>query len=299
MADTTTNNNGNNSAPNIGSGDRLGFTIFLALALHALIILGITFKTDLLKQAAPVLHITLATHNSKKAPEEADFIAQHNQQASGTKDTVQELTTQRQADFEDTQIRDTQQAPQVQASSAKPNPSQEIVTATQSRRQWQEQPQQKPDQTEPTEGKPVEQAASSSEIASLQARLSQQRQQYAKRPRLRHLTSVSTKSAHDAEYLRQWADKVEQVGNRNFPQAALLDQLYGSLRLAVTLQASGGIVDIDLLESSGHTVLDEAALQIVRLAAPYRPFPPEIRKNTDQLEIIRTWHFKINGLSTK
>ncbi|MCV6614632.1 MAG: energy transducer TonB, partial [Cellvibrionaceae bacterium] len=72
----------------------------------------------------------------------------------------------------------------------------------------------------------------------------------------------------------------------------------GTLRAAVTLLPNGNVDKVEILHSSGYKLLDRAALQIVYLAAPYAPFPPEIRKTTDKLEIIRTWHFEISGLST-
>jgi protein TonB len=51
------------------------------------------------------------------------------------------------------------------------------------------------------------------------------------------------------------------------------------------------VARININRSSGHSVLDEAAERIVRLAAPFAPFPPNIRRDTDELEITRTWTF--------
>ena len=136
------------------------------------------------------------------------------------------------------------------------------------------------------------------EIASLQAKLDRQRQAYAKRPRIRRLTSVATKASFDAEYLYRWSQKIEFVGNRNYPQQALANKIFGELRLATTVKANGTIAKVEILQSSGHRLLDDAALQIVRLASPFAPFPKDIRREYDQLEIIRTWHFEITGLST-
>ena len=98
--------------------------------------------------------------------------------------------------------------------------------------------------------------------------------------------------------MNKWINKVVFVGNRNFPKEALSQKIFGSLRLATTLKPNGTIHSVEILQSSGHSVLDNAALQIVHLASPFPPFPPEIRKDTDQLEIIRTWNFEISGLST-
>jgi protein TonB len=89
------------------------------------------------------------------------------------------------------------------------------------------------------------------------------------------------------------------VGNRYYPEASVRYGLYGSLRLLVTIRSDGSLADIRVLSSSGYAVLDEAAIKIVRMAAPYSPFPEELRATTDQLEIIRTWQFQENRLSSQ
>jgi len=109
---------------------------------------------------------------------------------------------------------------------------------------------------------------------------------------VRTLTSVATKSAIDAEYLFNWQEKVEMIGNLNYPDEARKKQLYGNLRLLVTILPNGSVMKIDLLKSSGSVVLDQSAMRIVRMAAPYQPFSDELRKEVDRLEIIRTWRFE-------
>ena len=133
------------------------------------------------------------------------------------------------------------------------------------------------------------------EFASLQAKLDRLKQDLAKQPRIRRLTSVSTKASYDALYLNDWAQKIEAVGNKNFPEAALRDEIFGSLRMSVLILPNGAVEDIEILQTSGHVVLDEAAMHIVKLSSPFKPFPREIKKNTDKLEIIRTWRFEITG----
>ena len=113
----------------------------------------------------------------------------------------------------------------------------------------------------------------------------------AKQPRVKRLTSVSAKSADEAAYLNMWRQKVERIGNANYPDS----RVYGNLRMLVVLSYDGTLKDVRILESSGHKSLDDAALRIVRLAAPYQQFPVEMRKKYDQLEIIRTWKFSRSG----
>ena len=77
-----------------------------------------------------------------------------------------------------------------------------------------------------------------------------------------------------------------------------MDLLRGDLRLLVVIRSDGTLEDIKVLSSSGYAVLDEAAIKIVRMAAPYSPFPAELKATTDKLEIIRTWQFRENQLSS-
>ena len=95
-----------------------------------------------------------------------------------------------------------------------------------------------------------------------------------------------------AYYLDAWQRKVERFGNLNYPAQARADALSGSLRLLATVAADGGLEDVRVLESSGHRVLDEAAVRIVRLAAPYAPFSPKMLASAERIEIERRWHFR-------
>ncbi len=281
------------------TSERLNFTLFLALAVHALIIFGVSFGVDFNQQLSPTLEITLATHKAEQSPDKADYLAQFDQQASGSEDKAQELSTRQTAEFADTEIRDITPMPSIQASQAKENLlQQQVTTSANNAFKLPQVKEPDPFKPTPTMGEINNAELRNVEIASLRAKLDQQRQAYAKRPRIRRLTSVATKSSYDAEYLYKWSSKVEFVGNRNYPEQALRTGTYGKLRLSVIVNANGTIDSAEVLQSSGHRILDEAALQIVYLSSPFPPFPPEISKNTDQLEIIRTWRFEITGLST-
>lgn len=284
------------TAAAVDSGDRLSFTFFLAIVLHALLILGISFKLPNHSNTSQTIEITLATHKSLRAPEQADFLAQHNQEASGTLDEAKQLTTERQAEFADTQVREVNPVPQQSAATQKLKEQQLVVTRSASNHTTQITL--NPDERrelEQREGLMEDQLTVSAEIASLQAKLDKQRQEYAKRPRVRTLTSVSTKESFDAKYLHDWSTKVEQVGNRNYPKEALSRKITGHLRLSVVINPDGTIYEIKVLQSSGQRILDDAARQIVRLSAPFAQFPAEIRKHADRLQIIRTWNFEITG----
>ncbi len=284
----------------VDTGDRLSFTLFLALAVHALLIFGVSFTLPERGQAAPTLDVTLANHRDTRAPDEADYLAQHNQEASGTQEQARQLTTEREAEFADTQVRDINPTPQTQASTARERRDDAVVTTVSraERRQPSPEDADPQEQQEKREGQLNEQPVLSQEIASLQAKLDRQRQEYAKRPRIRRLTSVATRAAFDARYLHEWGQKIERTGNRHYPQEALNRRITGSLRLSVAINPDGTIHEVEVLQSSGHRMLDQAAVQIVHLAAPFNSFPAEIRQEYDRLEIIRTWNFEIAGLST-
>jgi protein TonB len=135
-------------------------------------------------------------------------------------------------------------------------------------------------------------------LAALEASLHNREEASSRAPRVRRLTSVAAQSAADAAYLQDWRRRLEAVGNTYYPEASLRYGMYGSLRLLVTIRSDGSLENVELLSSSGYAVLDEAAIRIVRMAAPYAPFPAELRATADKLEILRTWKFERNTLSS-
>ena len=282
------------AAPQVTAGDRLGFTLFLALAVHGVLLFGVGFAPEEPRAAPNCLDVTLATHRADDAPEEADFIAQANQVGSGTEEDKSELTTTEEAPFSDP---DSRQVQLQEPTARQPTPvtrQKIIVTRARSERDIaseqqdrnQDDPRRKADQDNVDE--------LSREIASLQARLDKQKQAYAKRPRVRRLTSVSAKAHYEAAYIEAFRRKVEATGTRHFPRRALDSNTFGGVRLMVALRRDGGIEEVEVLQSSGHDFLDQAAVQSVRLAAPFEPFTQDMRERMDVLEIIRTWKFDAN-----
>lgn len=279
--------------------DRLSFTLFLALALHGALIVGLGFVWTLKSPGSPTIEVTLAQHSDSEAPTEADFIAQANQLGSGDAEEVKETTTTETTDFHASEIHEVVSTalPALERTERRVDEAR-VTTVAAAKEQATTDP--------PVPEVPLETAQTpyqryldlASEIASLEAQIDSQNQTEARGPRVRRLTSVSAKRAVDAYYLQSWRRKVEAVGNLNYPAAARRQQLYGSLRLLVSITADGDLKEVRVLDSSGHSVLDDAAVRIVRLAAPFAPFPPEMRKNTDVLEIIRTWQFRKNRYSS-
>ncbi|WP_062263286.1 energy transducer TonB [Endozoicomonas arenosclerae] len=277
----------------VSSADRLGFTLFMAAAVHAVIVLGLSFGLEDKAPPPKTLEVTLATYKSQKKPEDADFLAQLNQQGSGTLEKKATPTTDRKADIQDNKINEVELQPQEAAApktQAKKTP--QVVTRAESDKKVQDSEvidQPTPDQ--PNKAEPRQHIDLRQEIASLEAQLSDQRQEYAKRPRVKRLTAASTMLEPGAAYKNAWRQKVERIGNLNYPAQARQQKLYGELRLMVAINRDGTLSNVEILKSSGYNVLDDAAIRIVRLAAPYAPFTDDLR-DYDMVEIIRTWRFE-------
>ena len=281
------------------SHDRLGFAFCLALALHAAFILGISFNREDRAAAAPRLEITLAQHQSEKAPDKADFLAQNNQEGSGTLAEKAMLTTRELADFQDNTIREVTPQQQVRSQPKQQAATQLLTTIGHSDEKVPSRlTKQAQEEQTPQESDDLTTVQRSLEIASLEAKLDIQRQAYAKRPRIRRLTSMATKRSDDALYLHNWRAKIEAIGNQHYPAQARQEKIYGSLRLVVSLLPNGEVQKVKILQSSGHRVLDQAAIRIVHLASPFEPFPPEMERKVDVLEIIRTWRFHKDRLTS-
>jgi protein TonB len=128
------------------------------------------------------------------------------------------------------------------------------------------------------------------EMARLEAQISKNMEAYEKMPK-RKFIGARTQEYRYAQYVEDWRGKIERIGNLNYPQQARDQRIYGKLTLTVSIRADGSVESVDVNRSSGQRILDAAAIRIVKLAAPYAPFPPDIRKEFDVLSITRTWTF--------
>jgi protein TonB len=264
--------------------DRFALTLFLAVALHAMIILGITFGFDrptAPQHQLPTLDITVATRHTPP-PEQADYLAQASQDGSGnTRKKVKPETAA------------PEQAIAMQPRHPVAAPTR-VITAPHAETRVQQR-----DTSNPETGKPDISATRlverSMEMINLSAQLDANLQAYADRPR-QIFVSARTQEFKYANYMSEWVRKVERVGNLNYPDEARRSGISGKLMLDVALNADGTVREIRVIRPSGYPVLDEAAVRIVNLAAPYLPFPPEIRKEADVLHLTRTWEFSTNRL---
>lgn len=126
-------------------------------------------------------------------------------------------------------------------------------------------------------------------VARLEGEIARRMEEYNQRPRKKFI-GARVEEYRFAQYVEDWRQKVERVGNLNYPTAAK-GRLYGSLVLTVVIKNSGELDRVEISRASGQKILDQAAMRIVRLAAPFAPFPDTIRRDTDVIEITRTWTF--------
>ncbi len=285
--------------PVVRSQDRLSLTLFIAAAVHSILILGVSFEMpdfELNPPTLPTLEITLVHHRSDETPDKADFLAQASQLGGG--DAQQKTRPQSPVSAPSL----VPKAGDAQAAApAAPKPVQATdkpaLTADHARISLPDDERPVPE-TPPTPVSAAQLMNQTREMASLSTEISREYQFDAQRPRQKYI-SAQTRESKYAAYMEAWRAKVERIGNLNFPDEAKRQNMTGSLILDVTLNANGTIKNIEILRPSGHAVLDRAAMRIVRLAGPYAPFPPAIKEETDLLHIVRTWQFLSgNRLST-
>lgn len=274
------------------SRERFGFTVFLSACVHAIIVFGIGFSYLEELNSEPSMEITLAQYRSEVAPDDADFLAQENQIGSGVLDEAAAPSTPFESDFNADQIQEVSPVPE--APRIENELLQQDITVVASVENEEELAQEL-EEPEPEDELPQAEQANPDElslaIASLQAQLDRQRQAYARRPRKYTISSASTKQSDDALYLDNWRRRIEAVGNVNYPSQARQQQIYGNVHMLVALRPTGEIEEVRILQSSGQSILDNAAVQIVNMAAPFLPFPEAMRAEVDILEIIRTFRF--------
>ena len=277
----------------IRPADRLGFTLFVATLLHLALILGVSFTLAKPGQISKTLEITLSTFKSEDKPKQADFLAQDNQQGSGTLEHKAAPKTTEQAPFQDSKVNKVTPAAAPQPTQRKEAVATKTALTTSKPQQQKAPTKQKEEEPQPdAQQAPIfDTTQLSAEIASLEAQLAQEQQLYAKRPKIHRLNAASTMRDKGAWYKDEWRKKVERVGNLNYPEEARRQRIYGSLRMLVSIKRDGTLYEVQVLESSGQQVLDQAALRIVRLAAPFAPFTGDLA-DIDRLEIIRTWRFE-------
>jgi protein TonB len=277
-------------APQITDNDRLGMTLFLAVVFHGIVILGITFSISppAESESLPTLDVILVQTQAPSKAEDAKFLAQVSQLGGGSSEeksrptelfTAPSLSKNPGMAMSASQQQQASQKQVEKVALLQQNDS-SYSTVTDDNKQ-------NPDDTTLVSQQNQQQHNKQARLAH---ELSTQIQNQVEKTRIKYLNS-STREFAPATYMHQWINRVERIGNLNYPDQAKREKLSGTLILDVVINADGELVKTDLRQSSGHQLLDDAAKRIVQLAAPYSPFPPTLRQQADVIHITRSWEF--------
>lgn len=288
--------------------DRLTVTLFIAFVLHLFVVFGISFEFERSgKQVNTKLDIVLVQTQTEDTPEDAKYLAQANQEGGGEHNEEVRASTPTRAEFP---------APVPELTSAYVPPQlaaaeqQEVVQQLTAERsvqriqqaKYQEDIQPTLDETgQDLQTTPLTEQQNKADliltarntVASIQADLDDSYRRFKDRPPHKYI-NARTKASHYASYMDAWRIKVENLGTEHYPEQARERNWSGSLIMDLALNANGTIFGVKILETSGHRVLDDAAIQIARLGAPYQPFSDAIKEELGTngvLHIIRTWRF--------
>lgn len=270
----------------------ISWSLAFSLWLHALLLFGIGVSLpnpNHFARALQPLEVTLVNSKSKTRPLKAEALAQANLDGGGNTPEDKHASTPLPTLTDGQQFTPEQSAQRVQQLEQE---AKKLMTQIQSTHSVTQQKLQEKKRTADDSGEDLVQR--SLEIARLEARIDKDFSAYQKLPR-RTRIGARTQEYRFAQYVEDWRIKIERIGNLNYPEDARRNRIYGSLVLTVSIRADGSVESVEINRSSGQPILDAAALRIVKLAAPFSPLPPDIRKDTDVLSITRTWVFTPNN----
>lgn len=268
---------------------RLAPAIVLSLVIHGVLLLlnfGLPSLPKVIKDKA--LEVILVNSRSHKKPSKPQAQAQANLDGGGNVDENRRATTPLPPSPQVVPGKDIEEARQrVQQLEARQRElAMKAKVAPRSTHPNTPEQEQKTPVLIPTG---MDLADSARAMARLEGEIGRSLDEYNKRPRKKNI-GTRTEEYRFARYLEDWRAKVERVGTLNYPDAAR-GKLSGSLIMTLAINYDGTIRNIEINRSSGFPVLDDAAMRIVRMAAPYAAFPPDIRRDIDVLEVTRTWSF--------
>lgn len=302
----------------------MSIAIWISILVHA-VILSIQFQPELkkLQDKLPILEVMLVNAKTVSKPDNTEVYAQANLDRGGNTEQDRKLSSalpalkQQKTEFTVKPTASRKEGAKAAKKTADEvqeqqrvalleKQAQELMTQIESTQKVDTKSAQSASAKEPETGtqqasKKLDMqdiAAAALEMDRLEALISKQQDEYQKRPKKKFI-GARTKEYRYALYVEAWRQKVEKIGNLNYPEAAKNLKLYGQLQMTVSIKADGSIDSIEINRSSGHKILDEAAKRIVELAAPYAKFPDDVRKEIDILGITRTWTFtKEDSLAT-
>ncbi|MHB0925127.1 MAG: energy transducer TonB [Gallionellaceae bacterium] len=266
----------------------LAGAMIFSVAFHAFALFGVALVLPDPRSAIDFiqpLQVVLVNAKSTSRPAKADALAQANLDGGGNTADDRQAKTPLPAISDDQQFTPEQIAKRVAQLEEE---SKRMLTRLKSEHKVTQPELKKQQSNDARSGEDLVQK--SLEIARLEAQINKNFDAYQKMPRRKYI-GARTQEYRFAQYIEDWRIKVERIGNLNYPEQARQQKIFGSLRLSVSINADGSLGPIEVSKSSGNRVLDAAAMRIVKLAAPYSPLPPDIRKDTDILVITRTWTF--------
>lgn len=271
----------------------LKLALTASLVLHA-VLLSIHFKLPqaLERASQQAMDVILVNKKSAQKPTHAQAKAQTNADGGGNTDQDRRAATPLPPSPQQQQGNDLvdmkRRTAELEAM------QQQLMSAAQSKRKTLETKRrvEVPNET-PVPLSGLDYADTAKAFAQQMGAIERQMDEYNKRPRKKFI-GIRTEEVKYAQYMEAWREKVQRIGSLNYPEAAR-GKLYGQPTLAVSIGKEGELIGVEVVRSSGHKVLDDAAVRIVRLAAPFAKFPPDIAKDTDILDITRQWHFTVEG----
>lgn len=275
------------TATTVTSSDKLSLTLFVAAIIHTLIILGISFQVVPPRSLGKKLEVVLIQNPDAQRPDEADFLAQEDQIGSG--EGKEKKINQQQASRSPQLKKRLGDAQKTQPTAASP---QTVLLQNEARRAIDASPKKAPNSKAITTAELLQQ---SQEIAQLQAEITATQNSISGWPRRSYINSISAHKHIAASYEAAWQQKVEKIGNLNYPGEARRKKLSGTLVLTVELYSDGTLRKTTINRRSGHKIIDDAAINIVKLASPFSPFPLNLQREADILVITRTWQFQNSG----
>ncbi len=265
----------------------LSAATIIALALHGFLIFGITFGSGF-NPADKAQDVAVALTQNLQENAEAHFIANASQQGGGQSTQQLRLETTQVSPMNAESMTKTQDIINQKSKVRQKQYQESYLRTTLS---WREVNKANENEEVNKEDELIEQEERlRKQIATLEAQLSQRQQSLAQKTKVETVNSNSTTHGKASEYLEQFRQHVEAVGNASYPQQARLQGIQGNVMLMVIIENNGNIKGIRLLESSGSKILDEAAKQSVRQAAPFGPFSQDMQ-DILELRIIRTWQY--------
>ncbi|WP_269901249.1 energy transducer TonB [Paenalcaligenes faecalis] len=120
---------------------------------------------------------------------------------------------------------------------------------------------------------------------------------YNSQPRI-HFDAPSANASPYAAYIEDWRAKIERLGTEHYPDQAK-GLLSDALQLTVYIDKNGSLLKVDIHQPAQNPIFNVAAQRIIRLAAPFGPFSPEMQEHSDVIAITRSWRFTQGSLTTE